>query len=75
MGVTDEQKRQELLAAGWYRGSCNLWWVHDSFGWVATLGEAYDVYRNTLRGDGHMSDCATHNGPAYPAGECNCKTR
>ena len=22
--------------------------------------------------DGHMSDCATHNMPAYPNGECDC---
>lgn len=21
----------------------------------------------------HSSDCATHNAPAYSAGECNCK--
>lgn len=23
--------------------------------------------------DGHASDCATHNGPAYQAGDCDCK--
>ena len=22
--------------------------------------------------DGHASDCATHNEPAYPKGECDC---
>ncbi len=22
--------------------------------------------------DGHWSDCAVHNEPAYPAGPCNC---
>ncbi|KKK80340.1 hypothetical protein LCGC14_2824500, partial [marine sediment metagenome] len=21
----------------------------------------------------HASDCAVHNEPAYPAGDCNCK--
>jgi hypothetical protein len=23
----------------------------------------------------HWSDCAVHNGPAYPAGECDCDAR
>lgn len=23
-------------------------------------------------GDGHKSDCSTHNEPAYPNGECDC---
>lgn len=23
-------------------------------------------------GDGHWSDCATHNEPAFPNGECDC---
>jgi hypothetical protein len=26
------------------------------------------------RGDGHDSDCATHDAPAYPAGECDCSS-
>jgi hypothetical protein len=25
------------------------------------------------RGDGHASDCAKHNAPAYPAGPCDCR--
>lgn len=27
---------------------------------------------NSREGDGHDSDCATHNEPAYPNGECSC---
>ena len=26
-------------------------------------------------GDGHDSDCATHNEPAYPKGECDCSAQ
>lgn len=26
-----------------------------------------------VKGEGHTSDCATHNMPAMPAGECDCK--
>ena len=25
-------------------------------------------------GNGHASDCAVHNTPAYPAGECDCQS-
>lgn len=28
--------------------------------------------RNHKRGFNHYSDCAIHNEPAYPNGECNC---
>lgn len=24
-------------------------------------------------GNGHASDCAVHNAPAYPSGECDCQ--
>lgn len=27
---------------------------------------------NSREGDGHDSDCATHNEPAYPNGDCDC---
>lgn len=27
---------------------------------------------NSRVGDGHDSDCATHNEPAYPSGDCDC---
>jgi len=27
---------------------------------------------NSREGDGHDSDCATHDAPAYPVGECDC---
>lgn len=27
---------------------------------------------NSREGDGHDSDCATHNAPAYPNGSCDC---
>ena len=26
-------------------------------------------------GDGHDSDCSTHNAPAYQSGECDCSAR
>ena len=26
-------------------------------------------------GDGHDSDCATHDAPAYPKGECDCSVQ
>ncbi len=26
-------------------------------------------------GDGHDSDCATHDSPAYPSGKCDCSTK
>ena len=29
----------------------------------------------TREGDGHDSDCETHDAPAYPAGECDCSAR
>ncbi len=29
----------------------------------------------TREGDGHDSDCATHDAPAYPTGECDCSAQ
>ena len=29
----------------------------------------------TREGDGHDSDCATHDAPAYPKGECDCSVQ
>jgi len=32
----------------------------------------FDSKRQMAADKLHWSDCAVHNGPAYPAGECNC---
>jgi hypothetical protein len=32
----------------------------------------YDSKRQMAADKLHWSDCAVHNGPAYPAGECDC---
>jgi hypothetical protein len=32
----------------------------------------YDSKRKMAADKLHWSDCAVHNGPAYPAGECDC---
>lgn len=34
-------------------------------------GVAYHKFATDA--DSHMSDCATHNAPAMPAGECDCR--
>ena len=41
---------------------------------VKTLNEK-SVFKGRfeLGGDGHMSDCAVHNMPAYPNGPCDCR--
>jgi len=37
------------------------------------VGEAIEALRAALAQPEHWSDCAVHNEPAYPAGECDCK--
>lgn len=41
------------------------------------LREAFDAGRNHEHGPcdrcGHTSDCATHNAPALPMGDCDCR--
>lgn len=37
--------------------------------------DALDALRQTLAQPEHYSDCAVHNEPAYPKGECDCKTK
>ena len=35
-------------------------------------GGGFDAKRQAAMDKLHWSDCAVHNGPAYPAGECDC---
>jgi hypothetical protein len=39
---------------------------------IAALSAAGYEIRKADQWDGHDSDCATHNMPAYPNGPCNC---
>ena len=38
-------------------------------------GGGFPAKRAMAAGKLHWSDCAVHNGPAYPAGECDCDAR
>jgi hypothetical protein len=38
-------------------------------GWKAALAQPAQPAQEPVQ---HWSDCAVHNGPAYPAGECDC---
>ncbi|WP_308718955.1 hypothetical protein [Komagataeibacter xylinus] len=44
---------------------------------LVTAEELTEIVRRALGGvgDGHDSDCATHNEPAFPNGPCNCTKR
>lgn len=44
---------------------------------LVTPAELIGIVRRALGGvgDGHDSDCATHNEPAFPNGPCNCMKR
>lgn len=44
---------------------------------LVTAQELIGIVRHALGcvGDGHDSDCATHNEPAFPNGPCNCTKR
>jgi len=37
--------------------------------------KACEWYQAEREGDGHDSDCATHDAPAYPKGECDCSAQ
>ena len=39
---------------------------------IAGLQNAVNKLLSNI-GNGHTSDCAKHNAPAYPAGECDCR--
>jgi hypothetical protein len=50
-------------------------YLEDGADWTLPKDELVSMWnrRKAYQTDIHMSDCATHNGPAYPAGECNCR--
>lgn len=52
--------------------------LHDPTGWTTfevtqAEGDPNDTPESVGPDPAHLSDCAVHNGPAYPAGECTCQ--
>jgi hypothetical protein len=65
-----EEARKDAERYRYLRGyNVNYSFLWESGACVEAMDELVDIYRGE---DGHDSDCATHNEPAYPNGDCNC---
>jgi hypothetical protein len=65
-----EEARKDGERYRYLRGyNVNYSFLWESGACMEAMDELVDIYRGE---DGHDSDCATHNEPAYPNGDCNC---
>lgn len=68
-----KQKREELDSF-WIHPTVEdmLHWYIDAEFMEAEILKLKDIIAKATGHDGHWSDCATHNEPAYPNGPCDC---